>query len=79
MTSLYEPVPLVDWLDCEWSGCFSEEEEEEYSTALCGSWTCPGDCHVCVTVSAVMKQTFLPIYGPVNKDGVPMGYLLITG
>lgn len=77
MTTYYEP--LIDWLDCEWSGPFDDEEEEEFPTAICGEWSCPGDCHICVTVSAAMKRIFLPIYGPVNKDGVPMGFLLVSG
>jgi hypothetical protein len=69
----------IDWLDCECSCLFGdEEEEEEYPIAICGYWSCPGDCEVCVAVAKAMKRMFLPIYGPVNKDGEPMGFLLVT-
>jgi hypothetical protein len=30
MTSVYEPYPVIDWIDCEWSG-LSEEEVSETS------------------------------------------------
>lgn len=77
MTSLYDPVPFVDWLDCEWSGPFSDEEEEDY-ISVCGEASCAGDCYICYVCEQMKQRLFLPIYGPVNKDGVPLGFLLVT-
>lgn len=68
--------PLVDWLDCEWSGPF--DEEEEFSPAVCGSWACPGDCYICVVCEQMHGTLWIPIQGPVNKDGAPLGFLLVT-
>lgn len=79
--TLYAPAPVqpeVDWLDCEWGGPYTDDDEEVYPTSVCGEASCPGDCYVCVTVTRAMKRIFVPIQGPVNRDGMPLGFLLIT-
>ena len=71
--------PPLDWLDLEWGGPYNEDDdEEEYSPAHCGSWGCPGDCYICVACERMHQRIFLPIQGPVNRDGVPLGFLLVT-
>jgi hypothetical protein len=62
MTTLY--APMVDWIDCKWGGPFDDDEEEEFPSGPC----CSND---------LQKHIFLPVFGPVNKDGVPLGYLLV--
>jgi hypothetical protein len=70
MTSLYDYAAKdYDWITMEWGG-FSEEEEE-FAPALYQEWSC-------VTAEAAVKRIFLPLYGPVNRDGVPLGYVIIT-
>ena len=76
MTTYYQDIP--DWLDCEWGGPYSDDEEDPYPTAVCGEASCPGDCYICYVCEQMDKTLWLPIQGPVNKDGVPLGYLLVT-
>ena len=64
MTTFCEPI---DWLDCAWSGPFDDEDEE----IAC----CAGDCYFC---NALAEMFTLPIYGPINKDGVSLGFLLVS-
>jgi len=54
--------PMVDWIDCKWGGPFDDDEEEEFP---CNCWR------------EDQKHIFLPVFGPVNKDGVSLGYLLV--
>ncbi len=61
-----------DWLDVEWTGGADEEE-----LTLCGLQWCE-DCSICTAARAAIKRIFLPIYGPVNEDGVPLGFLLVS-
>lgn len=65
----------IDWLTCEWSGLSAYEED--LPVALCGSWDCPGGCSTCwrIEQSGYADFLFLPILGPVNRDGTPLGYL----
>ena len=65
-----------DWMEMEWSGL--RDEDEDIAPALCGEWSCPGNCDICVTAEAAIHRIFLPIYGPVNRDGTPLGYLIVT-
>lgn len=69
--------PFVDWLDCEWGGPY-DDDEEEFPPAVCGSWGCAGDCYICVACEGMLKRILIPIQGPVNRDGIPLGFLLIT-
>lgn len=75
------PSPQVqtnlDWMELPWSG-FYEEEEDDFFLALCGNGLCPGDCSTCVSAQQSINRIFLPIQGPVNKDGAPLGFLLLT-
>ena len=64
----------IDWLTCEWSGLY---EEEDLPIAVCGEWGCPGDCFVCGVAEQAINGIFLPIYGPVTEKGEPLGYLLV--
>jgi hypothetical protein len=66
----------LDWLELEWGGPY-REEEDDFPVALCGEWGCPGDCSICVVAEEAMQRIFLPIQGPVNRDGVPLGFLLV--
>jgi hypothetical protein len=72
----YAPREL-DWLEMDWGGPYDEDDEED-DLALCGNGLCPGDCYVCVMAEAAVKRISVPIQGPVNKDGIPLGFLLIT-
>ncbi len=77
---LYPSAPLhppseVDWLDCAWGGPYYDDDLPE---ALCGSWSCPGDCTICCAAEQAMRRIFLPIQGPVNRDGIPLGYLILA-
>lgn len=67
----------IDWLTCEWSGL--SEYEEDFPVALCGSWDCNGGCEVCWCLehSGLEHVLFLPIFGPVNCDFTPLGYLVV--
>jgi hypothetical protein len=76
MTSLFEfATKDYDWITMEWSGGY---DEEEFPPALCGEWSCPGDCYICVAAEEAVRRIFLPIYGPLNRDGIPLGYLVVT-
>jgi hypothetical protein len=72
-----EPQTNLDWMELPWGGPYPEEEDD-FPPALCGEWSCPGDCYVCVVAEEAMQRIFLPIQGPVNKDGIPLGFLLMT-
>jgi hypothetical protein len=64
MASLWDyAVKDFDWITMEWSGLSDDDEEE---------WSCFGDGYICV------KRVWLPVQGPVHRDGVPLGYLLVT-
>ncbi len=67
----------LDWLDLPWGGPYPDEEEEDLPIALCGEWGCSGDCFICVEAEAAIQRIFLPIYGPVNRDGAALGYLVV--
>jgi len=67
----------TDWLTCSWGGPYTDEEDDE-APAACGYWSCPGDCSVCIVCEVMHNRLFLPIYGPVNKDGAPLGFLIVT-
>lgn len=74
------PVPQalpssLDWLELEWGGPYDEEEEP---LAPCGWASCPGDCEVCAVCVSIFTSLFLPIEGPLNRDGIPLGYLRVT-
>lgn len=77
MTSVYRTYPEIDWLTCECS-CVTEYEED-FPVALCGSWDCSGGCNVCYSIELFGWQNILllPIFGPVNRDGTPLGYLAV--
>jgi hypothetical protein len=77
MTSAYSTYPQIDWLTCECS-CV-QEYEEDFPVALCGSWDCPGGCDVCwqIECSGLKGLVFLPLFGPLNRDGTPLGFLLV--
>jgi len=78
MAHLYEYASKdYDWITMEWSGLSQDDEFE--GQAVCGSWGCPGDCYICVACEEMHKRIFLPIYGPMNQDGQPLGFLLVTG
>lgn len=64
----------IDWLTCAWGGPYDDDLPE----TLCGVWSCPGNCDSCLAIEAEMQQLSLPIQGPLNKDGVPLGYLLVS-
>lgn len=74
MTSVY---PQIDWLTCDCS-CVGGHEDD-YPVALCGSWECLGGCDVCWSIerSGWANVVFLPLFGPVNRDGTPLGYLVV--
>ena len=74
---LAPPQTNLDWLELPWGGPYPEEEED-FPIALCGSWECPGNCNICVAAEEAMQRIFLPIQGPVNRDGIPLGFLLVT-
>lgn len=77
MTSLFEfAAKDYDWITMEWSG--GGDDEEEFAPAVCGEWSCPGDCSICVIAEAAVRRIFLPIYGPLNRDGIPLGFLILT-
>ena len=67
MTTLYPKI--TDWLDCEWGGLYEEEEEE---SQIYGEYSISLSCY------EMKDWIFLPIYGPVNRDEVPMGFLWVT-
>jgi hypothetical protein len=67
----------LDWMEMEWSG-LGAEDEDDIAPALCGEWSCPGNCDICVTAEVAIHRIFLPIYGPVNRDGVPLGFLIVS-
>jgi hypothetical protein len=73
MTSVY---PVIDWLTCDCSIVHPEDEEEE--GPACGNWGCAGDCYICSACQQMLENLFLPIYGPVTKDGASMGFLLVS-
>ncbi len=65
----------MDWLDMPWGGPY---EEEDLPIALCGSWECPGHCDACLRAElALQGLVMLPLYGPVNQDGIPLGFLIV--
>jgi hypothetical protein len=68
---------LPDWLESTWGGPYPEDDEE-FPSAVCGEWSCPGDCFICVIATEAVKRIFLPIFGPVNKDEIPLGFLIVT-
>ncbi len=67
----------LDWLELEWGGPY-REEEDDFPVALCGSWECPGGCETCMQLETLQHARWLPILGPVNRDGVPLGFLLVV-
>jgi hypothetical protein len=67
----------LDWLEIPWGGPY-EEEEEDLPIALCGECSCPGNCYICVVAEAAIQRVFLPIEGPVNRDGILLGYLIVA-
>ncbi len=80
----FYPCPQVqtnlDWMELSWGGPYPDsQEEEDFPPALCGESGCPGDCYICVEAEAAIHRISLPIQGPVNRDGVPLGFLLVTG
>ena len=76
MTTLYYAYPEIDWLACECSCVLGYEED--YPVALCGSWDCSGGCEICCYIEHFgwANVLFLPLFGPVNRDGTPLGYLV---
>ena len=72
------PAPTnLDWLELPWGGPYPEEEGD-YPIALCGSWDCSGDCDACFLAELKLRGiTMVAIQGPVNRDGIPLGYLLV--
>ena len=73
------PQTNLDWLELPWGGPY-REEEEDVPIALCGSWDCSGDCEACFDAELKLRGvTLVPIQGPVNRDGIPLGFLLVTG
>ena len=72
------PAPTnLDWLELPWGGPYSEEEED-FPIAICGESSCPGDCSICVACEQMLQRLWVPIQGPVNRNGVPLGFLLVT-
>jgi hypothetical protein len=72
------PAPTnLDWMELPWGGPYSDEEED-FPIAICGESSCPGDCSICVKAEAAMRRIFLPIQGPLNKDGISLGYLILS-
>jgi hypothetical protein len=73
--------PPLDWLELEWGGPYNEddEEEEDMPPARCGEWGCPGDCYICVACEQMLQRLWVPIQGPVNRDGISLGFLLLRG
>jgi hypothetical protein len=67
----------LDWMELPWGGPYGEDEED-IPIALCGECSCPGNCDICVVAEMAIQRVFLPIQGPVNRDGVPLGYLLMS-
>ncbi len=67
----------LDWMELPWGGPYPEEEDD-FPPALCGEWGCPGNCDICVEAEAAMQRIFVPIQGPVNRDGIPLGFLLMS-
>jgi hypothetical protein len=67
----------LDWMELSWGGPYSEEEEDS-PIAICGESSCPGDCYICVKAEAAMRRIFLPIQGPLNRDGISLGYLILS-
>lgn len=68
----------MDWLTCDWGGPYFDDDEEDYPTAVCGEASCPGNCYICMACEQMRANLFVPIQGPVNRDGVPLGFLLVT-
>ncbi len=67
-----------DWLDMEWGGPYPEEEGDA-PIALCGSWDCSGDCDACFRAELKLRGiTMVAIQGPINRDGIPLGFLLMA-
>jgi hypothetical protein len=75
-----QPIPQtpVDWMEYTWGGPYEDEDEDDFPSALCGESSCPGDCYICVVADIFPKQTLLPVYGPVNRDGQSLGFLLVS-
>lgn len=63
----------IDWLDCAWGGPYEDELDQ---IPDCGDWSCEG-CVVCIKAIEPTEYLILPIYGPVNRDGMSLGYLVI--
>lgn len=68
--------PEIDWLTCSWGGPYLNEEGDE-APAPCGSWACPGNCSICIIAEKIQQSLYLPVYGPVNRDGISLGFLLV--
>ena len=75
------PMPAqtnLDWMELPWGGPYPEEEGDG-PIALCGSWDCSGQCDDCIRAELKLRGvTLVPIQGPVNRDGIPLGFLLMA-
>lgn len=73
-SSAFQPQEAyTDWLDCPWGGPYEDEMDQ---VPECGDWTCEG-CVVCVKNLQTTHYIVLPLYGPVNRDGMLLGYLIL--
>jgi hypothetical protein len=65
-----------DWMLLRCSVC-DDDPEEDYELSPCGLSFCEG-CYICSVCESMHQRLWLPIYGPVNRDGAPLGFLLLA-
>lgn len=58
----------LDWMEMEWSGCADDEDDFAHEV-------CTNNCSLCAVAAA---RVWRAIQGPVNRDCIPLGYLLVA-